>query len=538
MMYWFFALCAFAGVTSTSTEAYPVRFQINSLPGYVDEAGNPLALPSRHFTGFLPAGIPPSGSGTMYFHYWMVESEGNPSTDPVVFWYNGGPGASSLFGMLQEFGPLLITETSYDSKYLKTGIPSPIINPARWTKNHTIIAIDSPPPMGLSFCSDAGPGGDPLSCGPWTDTTVFAANHKAHISFFTLAFPELKTNPVYFTGESYAGIYVPGFVQAWLNDPIPGVKLAGFAVGDGWTGCAPAEGRPINWCLDLDNVGVFKYPNVYPGPYYDIDFFHGHSQFSEELYRSIKNTCSEAELRGTVVMSTACSGLIDEMSNEVGYFYAYNLYNECPAGASDMRKISSRIDKHGINRALASRRLVAAQVSGKQHYSGLSSPCLGNVLAEWLLTNATLAAIGAPLNSNFINLDNGHGFNYTSDQSFVGDIYKQAIDAGLRVMVYEGDNDACGLQTQPVEDIFEPLFSHQLGLTKTRKWRPFTTDGRSEQVGYWMEWEKGRIKFVSVRGSGHLLPLNRPYAAETMIIAFTRGQPLPPYAPAGNKEEL
>ena len=64
---------------------------------------------------------------------------------------------------------------------------------------------------------------------------------------------------MYIMGESYAGIYVPTIVQAVLEDPGP-LNLRGFAVGDGCMGtevlCGPADS----------------------GPYYEIEFFHGHGQ--------------------------------------------------------------------------------------------------------------------------------------------------------------------------------------------------------------------------------------------------------------------
>ena len=34
----------------------------------------------------------------------MIESENDPKNDPVVLWYNGGPGAASMFGLLVELG--------------------------------------------------------------------------------------------------------------------------------------------------------------------------------------------------------------------------------------------------------------------------------------------------------------------------------------------------------------------------------------------------------------------------------------------------
>ena len=36
--------------------------------------------------------------------YYFVESEGNPATDPVVLWLNGGPGCSSFDGFIYEHG--------------------------------------------------------------------------------------------------------------------------------------------------------------------------------------------------------------------------------------------------------------------------------------------------------------------------------------------------------------------------------------------------------------------------------------------------
>ena len=160
----------------------------------------------------------------MYLHYICTMAPDWVNM-PLTIWYNGGPGAPSTYGLFQEFGPFLLTEEPYlTPEYKATGVPTPIYNPWTWANVSSLFEIDSPAPMGASYCTEGngtagikgGPGGDPYSCGAWTDQRTAAANHQAHIALFNDAFPEFEASqqPVSLAGESYAGVYVPLFIDA------------------------------------------------------------------------------------------------------------------------------------------------------------------------------------------------------------------------------------------------------------------------------------------------------------------------------------
>ena len=78
-----------------------------SLPGWTGP------LPSNQYSGYLDA------SPTSHLHYWLVESEGDPKNDPVVFWFNGGPGCSSLDGFFYEMGPFVVSPSNYSQLTLR-----------------------------------------------------------------------------------------------------------------------------------------------------------------------------------------------------------------------------------------------------------------------------------------------------------------------------------------------------------------------------------------------------------------------------------
>jgi hypothetical protein len=52
---------------------------IAQLPGYQGKT------PSLQYSGLLPA----SADQSRWLHYWLVLSEHNPATDPLVIWQNG-----------------------------------------------------------------------------------------------------------------------------------------------------------------------------------------------------------------------------------------------------------------------------------------------------------------------------------------------------------------------------------------------------------------------------------------------------------------
>ncbi len=151
--------------------------------------------------------------------FWFFLAKNNSSKAPVVLYLNGGPGQSSVYGALMENGPV----ANGANRTLQ-------LREYSWNENHNLLYIDSPVGTGYSFTNS-------LDCYLTNQVDIGTSLHEALRQFFQL-FSELRKNPFFITGESYAGKYVPALAyQILLNrdscKPNNCINLKGMAIGNG-----------------------------------------------------------------------------------------------------------------------------------------------------------------------------------------------------------------------------------------------------------------------------------------------------------------
>ena len=109
----------------------PEHYKFKRLPGA------PQDMPSDSYSGYLDI------SATKRIHYVFVESMSDPKEDPLLVWFNGGPGCSSLFGFMQEHGPFKIDDGETEVK----------LNQYSWNRNASVLYLESPAGVGFSTVS-------------------------------------------------------------------------------------------------------------------------------------------------------------------------------------------------------------------------------------------------------------------------------------------------------------------------------------------------------------------------------------------------
>ncbi|GMT33532.1 hypothetical protein PFISCL1PPCAC_24829 [Pristionchus fissidentatus] len=184
----------------------------------------------KQHSGYLQA-----STGNKLF-YWFVESQNKDPSTPLVLWLNGGPGCSSLIGMLQENGPFRVNP---DQRTLWENVYS-------WNKAAHVLYIDSPRRVGFSY-QNMTENDDEL----WDDDKTASDAYYAIEDFFT-AYPEMKIMDFYTSGESYAGVYIPlitAFMVNKIKEKESTINLKGMIIGNG----------EVSYIQDLRSTPSFAY---------------------------------------------------------------------------------------------------------------------------------------------------------------------------------------------------------------------------------------------------------------------------------------
>jgi carboxypeptidase C (cathepsin A) len=259
----------------------PDADQVLNLPGWSGD------LPTKHFSGFVERD---TGTRT---HYWLVESEGNPETDPLIIWFNGGPPCSALVGSFSEMGPFRINFGKEDTEdALK-------VNPGRWNQRASLLFYENPPGVGFTYNkNESGYDAD--------DNSQASDNLDALLGFYG-KFPEYLSRKLFIAGESYAGVYIPMLAQKIVEHNTESsngmvVPLEGILVGNG----ATATG---DWYEGyLTNLR--------------INHLYAHGLFGEPLYASIQTECKNFT-KG--IITDKCAALVKLTTNETGVLNQYDV---------------------------------------------------------------------------------------------------------------------------------------------------------------------------------------------------------------------
>ncbi|EQC26141.1 hypothetical protein SDRG_16031 [Saprolegnia diclina VS20] len=348
--------------------------KVSSLPGYADDspinfdqyAGN-VALPSN---------------GQKMF-YWLVESQANPSTDPLVLWLNGGPGCSSLGGFFTELGPFVVNSDLSVKR-----------NPYAWNRKANMVFLESPSGVGFS---------QPLLDGANYNDDFTTARIYEFLEQFLALYPTYRGRDFYITGESYAGMYVPWLAHALVTKPIPSLAFAGFAIGNAYTDTA------------IDNPSV-------------IDYYYHHALMSLEDYKAIQAGCPNATVTNACLNEdakkcpTACGKPLNAALDAIqtDKMDAYYIYG-------DVCFLSE-----GQTLALQNIRPMNRGVYG---------PCRDVFTQDYLRQPKVQSALHVETNNvNWTDCNDAVSNLYHSSASSLPK-YPAILSAGLKALIYSGDAD-------------------------------------------------------------------------------------------------
>ncbi|XP_033145780.1 serine carboxypeptidase-like 7 isoform X1 [Brassica rapa] len=433
-------------------------------------------LPFELETGYVGVGVGEEEQVQLF--YYFIKSERNPEKDPLLLWLSGGPGCSSISGLLYENGPVTVKFEVYNGT-----LPSLIATTYSWTKVSqsvvhysnimtnknsqlfmphlffqvvhqisSIIYLDQPVGTGFSYSRTH------LASKP-SDSGEVKLVHE-FLQKWLNKHQEFLSNPFYAGGDSYSGMVLPALVQEISKGNYlcckPPINLQGYVLGNPVTD------------IEFDHN-------------HRIPFTHGMALISDELYESMKRIC-KGEYETVDPSNKECLKLVEEYhkcTDRINYSLVTTpLCEDDPSpDCYDYRYVLTTYwaNDESVRRALH----INKESKGKW------------VRCDWDMayTNDIKSSVPYHMN-NSIN--------------------------GYPSLIFSGDHDMY------VPSLGTQAWIRSLNYSVTDDWRPWMI---GDQIAGYTRTYANNMTFVTIKGGGHT-PEYKPEESYIMFQRWISGQPL------------
>ncbi|XP_071715869.1 serine carboxypeptidase-like 18 [Rutidosis leptorrhynchoides] len=453
-------------------ETIESQFVVKSLPGLVGD------LPFTLETGYVGIGE----AEDIQLFYTFIESEGNPKDDPLLVWFTGGPGCSSIFGLLYEVGPLTF------SRELSTN-ENPVLElvPESLTKAANVIFLDQPAGTGYSYAKTPE--------AYVTNDTLSAIHANKFMRKWLVDHPKFAKNTVYLGGDSYMGIVLPMMVEEMFNGnevgQTPQINIKGYMLGNPLT----------------DRSGDFNSR---------IQYAHNLALISDGIYESTKKRCNE-EYYTVDPNNTLC---IHDLQAVDKCLDGLNTAQILEANCRDSNTLKSDLtrrglrayDKDSLNVLRQADSVFCRDDNYVYSYDWANRRDVREALhvseelndVEWVQCNETL----------HFNFDIENDISYTHNVANSVEYHRRLADKDCRALIYSGDHDLV------IPYLSTLSWIELLNFPVVDNWKPWFVD--NQVAGYRVKYVNNEynLTFATVKGGGHTAPEYKHKESLSMLIRW------------------
>jgi carboxypeptidase C (cathepsin A) len=352
-------------------------------------------------------------------------------------------------------------------------------NDLAWTKFANIVFLEHPVGVGFSYSNHFK---------DYSSNDVLSAkDNLAFLIEFFKVFPEFKSNKMYLTGESYAGHYVP----MWLNELI-------------------AHNKKHNNEFNLRGV-VLLNPLIsyFSGDPAEMETYWGHQRIPLDMWEKYKkHRCGTARNR-------ECRKVFNVMHDTEKHMNPYAIDFPICATRGQQKQLSKftrKLNKYDVKYE-------------KFEHENVNMSCIDKYTDKYLNSKAVRQNVIKPhSNRNWYACTNYEFYRYKDgNNDMVKHIKKHLTDKDLQhldILIMSGTNDSvCGT-------VGTQRWISRLKLkvkANTQEWKPYLLDNRLKGNVTIFEGDgKKTLTLATVNHAGHEIPLYQPAVSYYLVDRFVK----------------